>query len=94
MFIIADYMKTAEYLTNDVSRLIAFIKGMIKKDGIVFDDETATKTLNYLFSTEKEYIENFYQTAEEKFGTFEKYIYEGLGLTHEETEQFRAKYLE
>ena len=92
--IIADYLKTGEYLTNDVSGLIAFIKGMIKKDGIVFDDETATKTLNYLFSTEKEYIENFYQTVEEKFGIFEKYIYEGLGLTHEETEQFRAKYLE
>lgn len=92
--IIADYMKTGEYLTNDVARLIAFIKGMLKKDGVGFDDATATKSLNYLFSTEEEYIEKFYQTVEEKFGSFEKYIYEGLGLTQEETEKFRAKYLE
>ncbi len=90
--IIADYLKTGEYLTGDVNRLIAFIKKMVA-EVMTFDDAYASESLNYLFSTEKEYIENYYLTLEEKFGSFENYIREGLGLTEEEVSEFREKYL-
>ena len=60
---------------------------------MTFDDAYASEYLNYLFSTEKEYIENYYLTLEEKFGSFENYIHEGLGLTDKEVSEFREKYL-
>ncbi len=90
--IIADYLKTGEYLTGDVNRLVAFIKKMVAKV-MTFDDELASESLQYLFSTEKEYIEYYYQALEEKFGSFENYIRKGLGLMEEEVSEFREKYL-
>ena len=69
-----------------------FIKKMVA-ELMTFDDELASESLQYLFSTEKEYIECYYQALEEKFGSFENYIREGLGLTEEEVSEFREKYL-
>lgn len=91
--IIADYLKTDEYLVDDVNGLVAFIKKMVARD-FAIDDATATTSLKYLFSTEKDYIECFYRALEERFGNVENYIRSGLGLSAGEVETFREKFLQ
>ena len=86
--IISDYLKTNEYLEQDTGMLTALVK---KQCGI--DDPKADESLRYLFGTEKEYIETYYQAIDEKYGSMNAFIRDGLCITTEGLKQMKEKYL-
>lgn len=61
--------------------------------------EIAGGSANYeavhrMFGTETAYLLAFWETIDERFGSFDGFLREGLGLTDEDLEQFRCAYLE
>jgi protein-tyrosine phosphatase len=86
--IISDYLKTNEYIEQDNSTLSSYVK---KQCGT--DDPKADESLRYLFGAEREYIETYYQAINEKYGSMDKLIRDGLCITPERMEQMKEKYL-
>ena len=65
---------------------------MEKKVGT--DSKMADEALRYLFGADEDYIRSYYGVVEEKYGSFESYIKEGLGLTTQDITYMRTLYLE
>ena len=86
--IIADFLKTNEYLINDLRQITAYAK---TKTGS--DDPRIDNSMKYLFGTDKAYIETFFKAVDERFGSFEAFVREGLGLSDSDREKLREKYL-
>ena len=86
--IIADFLKTNEYLRNDLMQLTAYAKSKVG-----YDDPRIDQSMKYLFGSYKEYIESFFNAVDERFGSFEALLHEGLGLTDSDMEKLREKYL-
>nr|MCR5420816.1 tyrosine-protein phosphatase [Lachnospiraceae bacterium] len=89
--IINDYLMTNTYLKKDIEFLNEYIK---KQAGIPDDAPKATEALKYLFGAEKEYIDAFYDTVRETFGSFEEYIENELCISNEEVMKLREMYLQ
>ena len=53
----------------------------------------AFENLKYLFIAYPKYLDVAYQTAEEKYGSMENFITEGIGVTAEEQQALKDKYL-
>ena len=87
--IIADYLKTNEYLKQDLLFLTDYVK---KQSGI--ESELADEALRYLLGAEEDYIESFYQTVNDGFGDMERFIRDGLKIGEIEQKSLRAKYLD
>ena len=49
--------------------------------------------MKYLFGTDRAYIESFFMAVDERFGSFEAFVHEGLGLSDSDMEKLREKYL-
>ena len=47
-----------------------------------------------MFGTEPAYLLAFWEAIDEKFGSFDIFLHEGLGLLDEDIEKFRNTYLE
>lgn len=86
--IFSDYLKTNEYLEEDIRMLTGVFK---RQYGI--DDRKADESLRCLFGAEREYIESFYQAVDEKYGSMDGFIRDGLWYTAEELERMKEKYL-
>jgi protein-tyrosine phosphatase len=86
--IISDYLKTNEYIEQDNRILSSYIK---KQCGT--DDPKADESLRYLFGAEREYIETYYQAVNEKYGSMDRFIRDGLRITPEGLERMKEKYL-
>ena len=86
--IISDYLKTNEYIEQDNRILSSHVK---KQCGT--DDPKADESLRYLFGAEREYIETYYQTVNEKYGSMEGFIRDGLCITPEGLDRLKEKYL-
>ena len=86
--IIADFLKTNEYLKNDLMQITAYAKS---KTGS--DDPRIDHSMKYLFGTDRAYIETFFKAVDERFGSFEAFVLEGLGLSDSDMEKLREKYL-
>ena len=86
--IIADYLTTNIYLQADIAFLTEFVK---KQAGT--DSGLADESLRYLFGAEREYIEVFYKTLEEKYGEYECFVREGLHISEEEKIWLKSVYL-
>ena len=84
--IIADYLKTNEYIEKDILFLTDFVKKQAGTDSVLADE-----ALQYLFGAEEEYIGAFYDAVNEKYGNMEKLISDGLGI---EKNLLRKKYVE
>ena len=87
--ILADYLKTNESMKKDILGMKALI-------GKLFSEEllTADETLQYLLGAETEYLEAFYAAAEEKYGSIEGLIRDGLGIGDEERQALQERYLD
>ena len=60
--------------------------------------EIAGGSANYeavhrMFGTETAYLLAFWETIDERFGSFEGFLRDGLGLSGEDIEAFRTLYL-
>ena len=86
--IVADYLKTNDYIKADIEFLTAFVKGKLCMDNPVADE-----SLQYLFGAEEEYIGTFYKAVEEKYGSMEKYISCALKVGEEEIGVLKKMYL-
>ena len=86
--IIEDFLKTGEFLKEDILKMIAYAK---MKTGS--DDSRIEQSMRYLFGPDRSYIETFFEAVNERFGTFEAFVQAGLGLSDSEVERLREKYL-
>ena len=86
--IIKDYLRTNEYIRHDVAFLTEFVKRQCGTD-----NPGADESLHYLFGAEEDYIRTFYETIDEKYGSFEAFVREGLEVSMEMEEELKKKYL-
>ena len=89
--IVADYLKTNEYLKEDIAFLTAFIKRRAK---VAEDDMVADEALRYLYGADVSFIESFYAAIGERFGSVDAYLCDGLKLSKAEIAAFRNITLE
>ena len=87
--IIQEYLLSDEYLSEDIKFLTSFIKRRANTDS-----QEADISLGYLFGAKREYIDAFYKTVDDRFGSMEDFIKEGLGLSDDEIIKMRNIYLE
>ena len=86
--IIADYLKTNEYLREDLMRLTAFVKRNAGTDSPLADE-----SLRYLFGADEDFIRAYYEAAEDRYGSMDGLISEGLGLSDRDRMELREMYL-
>ena len=87
--IIKEYLLSDEYLADDIQFLTSFIKRRANTDS-----KEADISLGYLFGAKIEYIDAFYQTVNDRFGSMDGFIKEGLRLTDDEIKMLKDIYLE
>ena len=86
--IIADYLKTNEYLREDLMRLTALVKRNAGTDSPLADE-----SLRYLFGADEDFIRSYYETVEDRYGSMDGLISEGLGLSDRDRMELREMYL-
>ena len=94
--IIADYLKTMDYLTGYMSKFRKYIISSIEKEKPLSNQEKqiVSEAVDNLFGLDRSYIEAYYEAVEQKFGDFSSFIRKGLGLSEEQIEQLKSDYLE
>lgn len=94
--IIADYLKTMDYLTGYMSKFRKYIISSIEKEKPLSNQEKqiVSEAVDNLFGLDRSYIEAYYEAVEQKFGDFGTFIREGLGLSDEQVEKLKSDYLE
>ena len=85
--ILADYLKTNEVSEINAKKYSKLAKVFLRSQKI------ADKTYE-VFLAKEEYLRAAYDAMIEKFGSFEKFIEAGLGITPDEAESFREYILE
>lgn len=86
--IIDDYLMTNEYIREEITFLTEFIKGQAGSEGVMSDE-----ALRYLFGAKQDYIEEYYHTIDNKYGSFECFIRDGLKLSAEDILKLQSLYL-
>lgn len=89
--IVEDYLRTNEYLKNDITALKRFIK---RRANVADDNAMADEALQYLFGADISFIESFYAAIEERFGDVNGFLRKGLGISEEEIKQLKNASLE
>ena len=87
--IMADYLITNTYLKGEIHTLIEMFA---QKSGSPLDSETR-QALIWLFGAHQEYLNALYDKITERFGGFDGFLRDGLGITPQEQAQFREMYL-
>ena len=86
--IINDYLMTNEYLKEEFAFLTEFVKGQTGSDR-----RPDNEALRYLFGADRDYIEEYYHVIDQKYGSFDRYIRDGLKLAKEDIEKLQSLYL-
>ena len=94
--IIADYLKTMDYLAGYVETYRKYIVAQIEKEKPLTDEEkeVVSEAVGNLFGLERSYLEAYYEAVEQKFGDFGTFIRKGLGLSDVQIEKLRSDYLD
>ncbi|MBR1582658.1 MAG: tyrosine-protein phosphatase [Spirochaetales bacterium] len=94
--IIADYNRTREFLSPYTEGYVSFVKSELGKLRKLSEEETAVveESMRSLFGLEGSYLEAYYEEVRKQFGSYEAFIREGLGLSADQIQQLRDKYLE
>ena len=87
--IMADYLITNVYLKDEVRH---FIDMMAERSGGM--DEDAKKGMMAFMGAHEKYPLTVYAQAEAKYGSFDGFIRDGLGVTDAQREELRRRYLE
>lgn len=85
--ILTDYLKTNEVSGKNASKYSRLARIFLR------NRELADKVYN-VFMADKKYLDSAFAAIDEKFGSFDNFISEGLKLTPAETEDFRNYALE
>ena len=86
--VIDDYLMTNEYLKEDIAFLTEFVKGQAAPGGSIADE-----ALQYLFGARQDYIEEYYNTINSKYGSFDNFLRDGLKLTPKDLLELQSMYL-
>ena len=87
--IIADYLMTNEYLKDEIQEFVD--KAAARSGGM---DEEARQGLTVLMGAHERYPLTVYEEAEAKYGSFDAFIRDGLGVSDAQREELRRRYLE
>ena len=85
--VINDYMKTNQFTKERIEEIIEQIELMTLY-------QTDAEILRPLLGVEREYIETAFQTAEEKYGSLENFIRDGLNISDKDIQKLRNKFIE
>lgn len=85
--VIKDYMKTNAFTQERIEEILDQIELMSLY-------QTDAEILRPLIGVERIYIETAFKTAEEKYGSLENFIREGLNISDEEIQILRNKFIE
>ena len=85
--VISDYMKTNQFTKERIEEIIGQIELMTLY-------QTDAEILRPLLGVEREYIETAFQTAEEKYGSLENFIRDGLNISDKDIQKLRNKFIE
>ena len=83
-----DYLKTNEYLENDIRGLIEMFYAMEGEE-----NPEAELALRYLFGAREDFWDAVYAKIEELYGGFDGFISDGLHISAEEREALKEMYL-
>lgn len=86
--IFADYLETNAYLEPEMADTVRRIE---QAHGSL--SEKLEKILRYVFLAREEYLEASFREAEERYGSFQRFLQSGLGVTDEMTALLQRKYL-
>lgn len=94
--IIADYLKTMDYLAAYIETYRKYIASEIEKSRPLNEQEKKTvyEAVGNLFGLDRSYIEAYYEAINEKYGDYGTFLRKGLGLSGEQIEELRNNYLE
>lgn len=87
--ILEDYMMTNQCLVPEVEPLIAMIQKQVHDDS-----PQVRQVLEILFGARKEYLAALYEKIRERFGSFEAFEEQALGIDQEKRARLQAMYLE
>ena len=85
--VINDYMKTNDFTQERIEEIL----GQIELMSLYQSD---VEILRPLLGVEQIYIETAFRTAEEKYGSLENFIRDGLNISDEDIQKLRNKFLE
>ena len=85
--VIKDYMKTNAFTEDRIEEILRQIKLMSLY-------QADAEILRPLIGVEQIYIETAFETAEEEYGSLEKFIRDGLNISDEDIQKLRNKFLE
>ena len=88
--ILDDYLKTNEYLSQDVSFLIDFVLRQAGLEGS--DSSVARESMRILFGARADYLEEYYKAVADKYGSMDVFIREGLGVNEREEKRLKEKF--
>ncbi len=88
--IMADYLKSNEYLRAEVQELHRIIFGG-RGEGM---DDATRQAADYLFGAHEAFLHAAYRSIDQRFDSFERFTSDGLGLDAVQREQLKTLYLE
>ena len=83
-----DYLVTNEYLKSDLNSVIDHVRRQIGSDNPLVE-----RSLKYLYGADKAYLDAFFSEMDVRFGSFEVFAHDALGLTDGDILRFRELYL-
>lgn len=84
--IMKDYLETNIQRKEANRAILEYLKGEGRPEAVL-------ETIHAALCVEQRYLEVSYETAEERYGSFEEYITKGIGLEKGEWEKLRLMYL-
>ena len=84
--VVEDYMKTNAFTKDRIEDILGQIKLMSLY-------QTDVEILRPLLGVEQIYIETAFEEAEEKYGSLENFIREGLNISNKDIENLRNQFL-
>ena len=94
--VIEDYLSTTDYLRGFVEGERQSILNAVSAEKALSGAETKaiSASVDYLFGTNRDYIGAYYEATDRKYGSYDKFIRDGLGLDDSDIGTLREKLLE
>lgn len=82
-----DYLATNDYQRDK----LVYYKQLVQKQA--GRDDISDDTIQYLFGADASYLQAFYDSVDERYGSFDRYLHEALSLSDEMIQTLRRRYL-
>ena len=83
-----DYLATNDYVQEGYRKVSALVHQKFRSDDPVID-----KSMEFFFFANRSYIESFFDSINKRFGSFDAFVRDGLGLSDEDVALMKQKYL-